>query len=99
MTTSDPAVEAAQRYWNRVDPQATPDQETHGFAIASGAAREALAPFRELHKPIPMPRMFGEPRTPGSKRMACSACWTSAGHRQTWPCDTARLIYREEELK
>ena len=45
---SDPAVEAAQRAWARV-PEFT--AETDPFAAMEAAAREALAPIRELHRP------------------------------------------------
>ncbi|AKJ72149.1 hypothetical protein GMA1_52 [Gordonia phage GMA1] len=79
MTGTDPAVEAAR------------------LAAASGwdvlycefsqedlvtAAREALAPIRELHR--------GEPYAQGPDY--CEEC------EHQWPCPTARLIYSETEL-
>lgn len=48
------------------------------------AAREALAPLKELHK-----RTTDEYGRPG---LICDDC------DHDWPCPTARLIYREDEL-
>lgn len=76
----DPAVEAAQRAWDGTD--------CHGFAsqghAMEAAARAALAPIRELHKPY-----LCHCDTP---HHACEGCL------EEWPCDTARLIYTSEEL-
>lgn len=52
--TADPAIAAAQRYWSAVDPQWRGEDDM-GFAIASGAAREALAPLRAKHQKVQRP--------------------------------------------
>lgn len=71
----DPAVEAAERVHRRY--LAGPGKPWSTQAVAEDAAREALAPIRELHKPM-------DPDEP--ERTDCNA-----GCRQAWPCDTARL--------
>lgn len=50
------------------------------------AAREALKPIQDLHRL----RKYG-PSVPSSQRW-CSHC------KVDWPCDTAKLIYPENEL-
>ena len=62
---------------------------------AEAAAREALAPIRELHKPGTEAGYEDEPY--------CETCGHYDGlsadfTHQPWPCDTARLIYTTEEL-
>lgn len=53
---------------------------------AIAAASEALAPLKELHKPRDM-QGYCE-----TVYQRCAECdWP-------WPCDTAKLIYREDEL-
>lgn len=54
MTGTDPAVEAADRWWlSRGDTeQAREDSIDCLSDVAHGAARAALAPIRELHLPI-----------------------------------------------
>lgn len=89
---SDPAEEARARAWHyRADHNW--DDKTSGLA----AAREALAPIRELHRPntdehadtiIDCPRCITGP----DHAIECAECW------DPWPCDTARLIYTSEEL-
>lgn len=79
---TDPAVEAAQRY------AATLLFGFHSRLTGAAlvfAAREALAPLRELHKPV---------------SECCDECVgkVCAECEWRWPCDTARLIYREDEL-
>lgn len=50
---SDPAVEAAQRAW-RVQTDSEPlGVDNYTIRVRTLAAREALAPIRELHKPRP----------------------------------------------
>ena len=58
---------------------------THPLAqdIAEQGAREALAPLRELHRP---------------DQQCCDQCEKVCAECDYWPCDTARLIYREDEL-
>ncbi|MEC4616314.1 hypothetical protein [Tsukamurella tyrosinosolvens] len=83
MTASDPAVAAASR--------ATRDEDDpSGFAFYDNevdamieAAREALAPLRELHRP----------NHPAWGSTTCVTC-----ELNLWPCATAKLIYPEEEL-
>ena len=76
---SDPAVEAAKRAWPwqpATQPSIPPLQ------LAEAAAREALAPIREMHR-----------KEPGGHWPKCHEC------RYAWPCATAYLVYREDELQ
>lgn len=82
---SDPAVEAAQRAWhaqgvwrNLLASQPCPSPRE----IA--AAREALTPIRELHRPARFEACDTGP--------FCPVCDIG------WPCATAKLIYTSEEL-
>ena len=80
---SDPAVEAARRY------AATLAYGFHSQLTGADlifAAREALAPLRELHQPVN--ECCDEC---GGSRVCCECEWQ-------WPCATAKLIYREDEL-
>lgn len=77
---SDPAVEAAQRALPMFASN-TPHQSM------IDAAREALAPLRELHRNVDE---WGEP--------VCAYCMGHDGWHLDWPCDTARLIYPSEDL-
>jgi len=98
---SDPAVEAAQR----VNEEATysyaveVDGITHEYAlkrVARAAAREALVPLRELHRPMDE----DEGRGPHWPREYCAACThEDDGVWMAWPCATARLIYSSAELE
>lgn len=73
---TDPAVEAAQRAWEK--------NKIHSFTVQRvNAAREALAPLKKLHYKAFRNR---------DERDACAECGRS------WPCTTARFIYREDEL-
>jgi len=78
---SDPAVEAARRY------AATLAYGFHSRLTGADlifAAREALAPLRELHKP---------------RVRCCDECGRICDECEfDWPCETAKLIYREDEL-
>ena len=74
---TDPAVEAAQRAWDG-------DRRYHAYGYVV-AAREALAPLRELHK-LTTDELYGRPG------LICDDC------DHDWPCPTAKLIYREDEL-
>ena len=78
---SDPAIEAAQRADEMCDDGAWIDG---GRELSVTAAREALAPIRELHKPS------------GDDCQCCTHCIEC---EQLWPCGTARLIYTTEELQ
>ena len=74
---TDPAIEAAKRAgMSRFPPRSR--------LLAMTAAREALAPLRELHKLTV--DVHGRPGR------ICDDCeWE-------WPCPSAKLIYREDEL-
>lgn len=76
---SDPVVEAAQRAGGGVSSMC--------HLVAVGAAREALKPIRELHRPV----------GPQGRR-CCHTCWDSMGDYMRWPCTTARHLYTTEEL-
>lgn len=85
---ADPAEEAAKRYWQTVDPHYCEDDDVDmGFAIADGAAREALAPYRQRHLPLVN---------------SCSALHPlpscSCGAYAWRDCPDARDCYTEEEL-
>lgn len=83
---SDPAIEAARRTlaaWGESE------TETESAATALTAAREALAPIRELHKPAMDTRTELHPE-PGCE------CGNGADWRD---CPTARLCYTTEELQ
>ena len=77
---SDPAVEAAIRV-RRGHPLCLSDH--HADSCLTDAAREALKPIRELHKPH---------RDPPTGIPLC------AHDHAFWPCETARLVYSSEEL-
>lgn len=47
------------------------------------AAGEALAPLKELHR---------------RSSCVCGGIYTCAECEKSWPCPTAKLIYREDEL-
>lgn len=81
---TDPAVEAAQRaVWQMTSgAQSSVDVRV----AARVAAREALKPIREVHRPT---GWGGE----------CVVCFDSEGRGRQWPCDTAKLIYTTEELE
>ena len=91
---ADPAIEAAQRAW-------VANEALDGIAYCPGegglwtpdameaAAREALKPLRELHRPTPIGwETFCE---------HCVEYCEPVRHKQ-WPCHTAKLIYTTEEL-
>lgn len=74
---SDPAIEAADRAeakWTKSGPYRD---------LVADAARGALAPIRELHKPV------------GSRVAKADLCVECSVH---WPCATAKLCYTSEEL-
>lgn len=54
------------------------------------AAREALKPLRELHRPLDRPISWGNTQT----ERVCHHCLGPV----KWPCLTARLVYSSEEL-
>lgn len=98
MAGRDPAVEAVERAW----PTGTPAIDVSRMDLMIAAAREALAPYRQRHRPIENPG--GSPtcdadcpcRRP-NPICVCSADWAD------WPiawadCPDARDCYTEEEL-
>lgn len=113
---SDPAVEAAQRYAATL-PFGFHSQLTGADLIF--AAREALAPLRELHRRLeiaatscPEECEVHEDECPLDVMVpACRECFlvaetadryfterTGWDEVARWPCPTARLIYRGDEL-
>lgn len=85
--SGDPAVEAAQR---ACEAQPDGDLIDNDVAcdVAIAAAREALAPIRELHK-----RAYLNDNPYEPAKWDCGECETP------WPCDTARLCCTTDELK
>lgn len=86
MTGRDPAVEASRRAWGR-------DSDCWKFKTATevsvDAAREALQPFRDRHRPHDRPI----PGTPHTEKV-CGYCLGP----KLWPCPDAFDAYREDEL-
>ena len=85
---SDPAMAAAMR--------AMKQRADNRIAQGAIAAREALAPIRELHKPHRELEWDGEWSDPHCRTCAHEQ-WGDLSH-QPWPCDTAKLAYSSEEL-
>lgn len=79
---SDPAVEAAQRCADRYG--------IASFHVMATAAREALAPIRELHRPFDRAVTYGSDETV----KVCNHCLGPI----PWPCTTAIYAYTSEEL-
>ncbi|MDL9938707.1 hypothetical protein QSJ18_18325 [Gordonia sp. ABSL1-1] len=92
---SDPAREAARRAWAVGGADHDFEHATEADLMID-AAREALAPIRDLHKPVTEDGWADEP----SCRTCAHETWTSRDlSYQPWPCATARLIYSAEELE
>lgn len=87
----DPAVEAAKRIWDELDHGATPWNPRLDIEHAAmvDAAREALQPFRDRHRPHDRPI----PGTPHTEKV-CGYCLGP----KLWPCPDAFDAYREDEL-
>ncbi len=81
---SDPAEEAAMRAWDAAGLDGPRLPMPRSVRIA---AREALAPLRELHH-----------KGDEQGELVCVYCMGHDGWHLDWPCDTARLIYSTEEL-
>lgn len=83
---SDPAIEAAQRAWD------SPYWHTYTAcsegSLAVAAAREALKPIRELHRPFTRDYPGGDGRT------VCNHCLGPVN----WPCTTAIYSYASDEV-
>lgn len=93
---TDPAVDAAQRVCAE---KALLNDLPYGVNAAEAeiavlATREALAPLRELHRPVGT-RVRSAPSFESRIEKSCATC--DAGF-EPWPCATARLIYPSEEL-
>ena len=81
MQVTDPAIEATRRARHyRAD--YSWDDKVCGIA----AAREALKPIRELHRPV---KQYAHP----DSGLDCLECG------KAWPCSTALRIYSTEELE
>lgn len=98
MTGTDPAVDAARRAWETYGwPPArfdTADTATYSpKAVPIEAAREALAPIREVHKPFDRRTMPFRPAE-DPHDVVCNHCLGPV----RWPCATALYAYTSEEL-
>lgn len=82
----DPAIEAAQRAMRN-----WPGRRVNQDELAT-AAREALKPIRELHKPITEPIWWHADEPGEYTRCSCQGLFGR------WPCETAKLIYSSEEV-
>ena len=86
---SDPVYEAAERAelnYNGGPPRDWRNWERSARKTRQMvAAREALRPIRELHKPT-------SNGTPGHPMPYCVGCG------EDWPCQTAELCYTSEDL-
>ncbi|WP_182349516.1 hypothetical protein [Tomitella gaofuii] len=71
---SDPVIEAAQR--------ALDTDWLEAEDIAEAAAREALAPLKDIHRPVPV----------AQGPNCCDHCG------DVWPCETGYHIYTDKEL-
>lgn len=80
---TDPATEAAQRAWPKLD------HDESSTDLLEMGAREALAPIRELHRPY----VTNDPRSPHD--VVCNHCLGPV----KWPCTTAIYAYSTEELQ
>ena len=92
---SDPAVEAARRAWAGSTVAPYPES-IYATQLMESAAREALTPIRELHKPTVAYGFAGE-----VDDTYCESCAKEVYGDlmyQQWPCATARLVYTTEEL-
>ena len=85
-TVHDPAVEAARRANLAYAPRNAQPLEQ-----MVAAAREALAPIRDLHRPFDRPIRWGS----GVTEQVCNHCHGPV----PWPCTTAVHVYREDELR
>lgn len=91
---SDPAVDAAARAFAQVeddDLAYASERDKSGFITA---AREALAPIRDIHFPRDVYVRHMATGDVVTER-ACDHC--GDGYAE-WPCATAKLIYPSEEL-
>ena len=105
---SDPAVAAAQRAWEAVHPHGSVTLAAKAYgddaaaSIVIEAAREALKPIRELHKPEwsnCLDHCCSGEDCKRRTRICAAGCdeWANDNY-DFWPCATARLVYAEEEL-
>lgn len=96
---SDPAADAAQRAHAKVaDGMCTASAERQRIT----AAREALAPIRELHRrnrPDDGDCQGYTKQGYGYLNDWCVECSEQSGREYgtSWPCDTARLCYTTDE--
>ncbi|MGB3707622.1 hypothetical protein [Gordonia sp. (in: high G+C Gram-positive bacteria)] len=91
-TEHDPVAEAAAR---------AVDKDPNVYTLdAKAGAREALAPIRELHKPMTADERESRWLSwwrddDGDICRECTSSWAVA----QWPCPTAKLCYTTEELQ
>lgn len=91
---TDPAIEAAQRAWAANETLDGIDYNPGEGGLwapdaMESAAREALKPIRDLHRPF----ITNDPRSPHD--VVCNHCLGP----KVWPCSTARFAYTTEELE
>lgn len=84
---TDPAAEVAKKTWTGFAGGTFTATDPEYLALLS-AAREALAPVRDIHRPFTRDYPGGDGRT------VCNHCLGPID----WPCSTARLAYSSEEL-
>lgn len=92
--SGDPAIAAAQRAWDSEGwggPGRPLSEGLSEGSLAEAAAREALAPLRELHRPVDS---LGKT---GAK--VCATCRDLFGSLAVWPCSSAPLLYSSSELE
>lgn len=100
MTGTDPAILAAQRAWESEGwggPGRPLEEGMSEGNLAKAAAREALAPIRDLHKRHRDLEWDGEWSDPYCQ--TCAHEFYGDLCYQPWPCTTAKLVYSTEELE
>lgn len=113
MVNTDPAIEAARRAESESQWWKFPDAMPWDSDHAEDAAREALAPIRELHKPAIRIADWSSgvrfvdrcPTCHGKAGVHECGCWADSDADvwcqscgTAWPCPTAKLCYTTEEL-
>lgn len=94
MTGTDPAFEADDA---GMETSRYPHRQMPEYGIALAAAREALAPIRDLHKRHRDLEWDGEWSAPYCQ--TCAHEFYGDLCYQPWPCTTAKLVYSTEELE
>lgn len=87
MVNHDPAIEAARRAAKSLNASRVAGAYARVTTDTATAAREALAPIRELHTRGLVDNPYYD------NEYECVECM------DPWPCATAKLIYTTEELQ